>query len=185
METHSATADRVVEAATSVVQSRGYNGFSYADIADMVGIRKASVHHHFAGKGDLGQETASRYRRAFGEALADIESATDDPVARLDRYAELYARQLSEHGRMCLCGMLAAEYETLPAAVQGEVRGFFDDQHAWLARVLGGGRRPAADARRRADVVLAGLEGALLIARTDLSIARFRRTSRALIDAVV
>jgi TetR/AcrR family transcriptional repressor of nem operon len=81
--------------------------------------------------------------------------------------------------------MLAAEYETLPAAVQGEVRGFFEDQRAWLARVLGGGRRPAADARRRADVFIAGLEGALLIARTDGSMARFRQTSRALIDAVV
>src|SRR6516225_585390 len=106
MEVQSATVDRVVEAATSVVQTRGYNGFSYADIADMVGIRTASVHHHFAGKGDLGQAAASRYRRAFGEALADIESDTDDLIARLERYVELYARQLSEDKRICLCGML-------------------------------------------------------------------------------
>ena len=185
MQAHSGTADRVVEAATSVVQTRGYNGFSYADIADLVGIRKASVHHHFPGKGDLGQAVANRYRRAFSEALADIESDTDDPTARLERYVQLYARQLSDHGRICLCGMLAAEYATLPAPVQREVRGFFDDQRAWLTRVLGGERRPGADARRRADVFLAGLEGALLVARTDGSIARFRRTSRALIDAVV
>jgi len=184
MPPRSATADRVVEAATSVVQTRGYNGFSYGDIAEMVGIRKASLHHHFPGKGDLGQEVASRYRRAFGEALADIESETDDPVARLGRYLELYARQLSEHGRMCLCGMLAAEYATLPAPVQDEVRGFFDDQRVWLARVLRENGRPAAEARRLADVFLAGLEGALLVARTDGSIARFRRTARALIDAV-
>ena len=167
-----------------MVQTRGYNGFSYGDIADMVGIRKASLHHHFPGKADLGQEVARRYRRAFGEALADIESETDDRIARLERYAELYARQLSEHGRMCLCGMLAAEYATLPAPIQDEVRGFFDDQRAWLARVLGGERRPTADARRRADVFLAGLEGALLVARTDGSIARFRRTARVLVDAM-
>jgi TetR/AcrR family transcriptional regulator, transcriptional repressor for nem operon len=184
MEAHSPTADRVVEAATSVVQTRGYNGFSYADIADMVGIRTSSVHHHFPGKGDLGQEVARRYRHAFGEALADIESDTDDRIARLDRYAELYARQLSKHGRMCLCGMLAAEYATLPAHVQGEVRGFFDDQRAWLARVLDGGRRPTADARRRADVFLAGLEGAMLVARTDGNVPHFRRIARALVDAV-
>jgi TetR/AcrR family transcriptional regulator, transcriptional repressor for nem operon len=184
MEARSATADRVVEAATSLVQTRGYNGFSYADIADIVGIRKASLHHHFPGKVDLGQAVASRYRRAFGEALVDIVSDTDDRIVRLDRYAELYARQLSEHARMCLCGMLAAEYETLPASVQDEVRAFFDEQRAWLARVLGGGRRSAADAKRRADVFLAGLEGALLIARTDGSLARFRRTARELVDVV-
>ena len=113
MEAHSATADRVVEAATPVVQTRGYNGFSYADIADMVGIRTSSVHHHFPGKGDLGLEVARMYRNAFGWALAEIESDTDDRITRLERYAELYARQLSKHGRMCLCGMLAAEYATL------------------------------------------------------------------------
>jgi TetR/AcrR family transcriptional repressor of nem operon len=185
MEVRSGTADRVVEAATSVVQTRGYNGFSYADIADMVGIRKASLHHHFPGKADLGHEVASRYRRAFGEALADIESATNDPIERLERYVELYARQLSDHGRMCLCGMLAAEYATLPVPVQDEVRAFFDDQRAWLARVLREDRRPTADARRMADLFLAGLEGALLVARTDGSTARFRRTTRALVDAVV
>jgi TetR/AcrR family transcriptional repressor of nem operon len=184
MQAQSGTADRVVEAATSMVQTRGYNGFSYADIADLVGIRTASVHHHFAGKGDLGQEVASRYRRAFGEALADIESETDDPIARLERYVELYARQLTDHGRMCLCGMLAAEYATLPASVQHEVRGFFDDQRAWLARVFRGERRPAAEARRLADAFLAGLEGAMLVARADGTIARFRRITRDLVDAL-
>jgi TetR/AcrR family transcriptional repressor of nem operon len=80
--------------------------------------------------------------------------------------------------------MLAAEYATLPAPVQDEVRGFFDDQRAWLARVLGGERRPAADAWRRADVFLAGLEGALLVARANGGVARFRRTARDLVDAV-
>jgi TetR/AcrR family transcriptional regulator, transcriptional repressor for nem operon len=184
VQTQSVTADRLVEAATAVVQTRGYNGFSYADIADMVGIRKASIHHHFPAKGDLGQEVAMRYRRAFGQALADIESETDDATTRLERYAELYARQLSEHGRMCLCGMLAAEYATLPASVQDEVRAFFDDQRAWLACQLGEGRRPSAEARHRADAFLAGLEGALLVARTDGSIARFRRIARVLVDAL-
>jgi len=151
MQAHSATADRVVEAATSVVQTRGYNGFSYADIADLVGIRTSSLHHHFPAKGDLGQEVASRYRRAFGEALADIESDTDDPIARLERYVHLYARQLSDHGRICLCGMLAAEYATLPAPVQGEVRGFFDDQREWLARRVSRGPRggPSGRTHRR------------------------------------
>jgi len=79
---------------------------------------------------------------------------------------------------------LAAEYATLPAPVQDEVRGFFDEQRAWLARVLAEERRPATDARRRADVFLAGLEGALLVARTDGSTARFKRTARALVDTV-
>ena len=180
-----ATADQIVEAATAVIQTRGYNGFSYADIADAVGIRKASVHHHFPGKSDLGQEVARRYRERFAEALSDLESRTDDAAARLEWYADLYARELSQHGRMCLCGMLAAEYATLPAGVQDEVRGFFDDQREWLARTLRGERRPPAEARRFADAFLAGLEGALLVCRTDGSTVRFRGIARVLIDGLI
>ncbi len=131
-----ATVDQIVEAATAVVQMGGYNSFSYADIADAVGIRKASIHHHFPAKSDLGQEVARRYRQRFAEALNDIELKTDDAVLRLERYADLYARHISQHGRMCLCGMLAAEYATLPAGVQEEVRGFFDEQREWLAHTL-------------------------------------------------
>jgi TetR/AcrR family transcriptional regulator, transcriptional repressor for nem operon len=179
------TADQIVEVATAVVQTGGYNSFSYADIADAVGIRKASIHHHFPAKSDLGQEVARRYRQQFAGALDDIELKTDDVVLRLERYADLYARQLSHHGRMCLCGMLAAEYATLPAGVQEEVRGFFDEQREWLARTLSGERRPHTEARRLADAFLAGLEGALLVSRTDGSTARFRGIARVLIDGLV
>ena len=185
MRADSTTADQIVEAATAIVQTRGYNGFSYADIADAVGIRKSSVHHHFPGKSDLGQEVARRYRRRFAETLSDLESGTDDAVLRLERYADLYARQLLQDGRMCLCGMLAAEYATLPAGVGDEVRGFFDDQREWLARTLGGQRRPPAEARRLADAFLAGLEGALLVSRADGGTARFRGIARVLIDGLI
>lgn len=185
MREDSATADQIVEAATAVVQARGYNAFSYADIADAVGIRKASVHHHFSTKGDLGEEVARRYRRRFAEALSEFEASTDDTVGRLERYADLYARQLSQHGRMCLCGMLAAEYATLPAGVQDEVRGFFDDQREWLMGTVGGERPSRAEARRLADAFLAGLEGALLVSRTEGSTARFRGIARVLIDGLI
>ena len=180
-----ATVDQIVEAATAVVQMGGYNSFSYADIADAVGIRKASIHHHFPAKSDLGQEVARRYRQRFAEALNDIELKTDDAVLRLERYADLYARSISQHGRMCLCGMLAAEYATLPAGVQEEVRGFFDEQREWLAHTLRGERRPHTESRRLADAFLAGLEGALLVSRTDGSTARFRSIARVLIDGLI
>ena len=178
------TAERLVDVAQDLVQTRGYNGFSYADLSTAVGIRKASVHHHFPAKGDLGREVAARYRRTFADTLAAIERATPAPRARLDRYVELYAAALSERGRMCLCGMLAAEYDTLPEPVQDEVRGFFDDQRAWLTRVLGAEERSPVRARRVADALLAGLEGALLVSRADADTARFRATARVLLDAL-
>jgi TetR/AcrR family transcriptional repressor of nem operon len=178
------TAQRLVDAAQALVQTRGYNGFSYADLAETVGIRKASVHHHFRAKGDLGAAVAERYRATFAAALERIEAEAGDRRERLDRYAGLYATALSERGRMCLCGMLAAEYATLPPLVQEQVRAFFTDQRTWLTRVLGGDGRSRAEARRRADAVLAGLEGALLVSRADGDAVGFSRTAAVLVDAL-
>lgn len=177
------TAERLVDAAELLVQTRGYNGFSYADVADSVGIRKASVHHHFRSKGDLGQAVAERYRVQFAAALRRIDSEAEGPRARLDRYADLYAKVLVDQDRMCLCGMLAAEYATLPALVQEEVRAFFHDQRVWLSGTLAQ-RRPRAEARGSADAILAGLEGGLLIARAGGDSTSFARTAAVLIDAL-
>src|SRR5580698_7639945 len=108
------TATRILDIAERLVQSRGYNGFSYADIADQVGISKASLHHHFETKATLGQALIDRYHRLFTLALAEIDTTDDDAAHKLRCYARLYAAVL-EGERLCLCGMLAAEYDTLPA----------------------------------------------------------------------
>lgn len=47
------TAQRILDTAQDLIRHRGYSAFSYADIADRVGIRKASIHYHFAAKEDL------------------------------------------------------------------------------------------------------------------------------------
>jgi TetR/AcrR family transcriptional repressor of nem operon len=184
MADRSPTAERLVDAAETLVQTRGYNGFSYADLSDAVGIRKASVHHHFPGKGDLGRAVAERYREQFAAALDRIDAEVEEPRDRLDRYAALYAKALSDRGRMCLCGMLAAEYATLPSPVQDQVRAFFHDQRTWLTTTLVAGGRSRPEARRLADAMLAGLEGALLVSRAGGDAMSFTRTSAVLIDAL-
>ena len=121
------------------MQTRGFNGFSYAHVAAELGITKASLHYHFPGKAELGEALIARYAERFAGALARIDD--ERPVARdkLDAYVELYADVLSGR-RMCLCGMLAAEYETLPAPMADAIVRFFDANQAWLTGVLEAGR---------------------------------------------
>jgi TetR/AcrR family transcriptional repressor of nem operon len=163
------TADRILDAAERLVQVRGFNAFSYADVSDAVGIRKASLHHHFATKTDLGVALVVRYRRAFGEALEAIEAEVGPCPERLRRYVDLYRRVLRRR-RMCLCGMLAGDIATLPVPMQAEVGRFFTENERWLARVLGAGKRrrevsfPGPAAGQAAFIVTA-LEGAMLVAR--------------------
>src|SRR5258706_12248441 len=134
------TSQRILDIAERLVQTRGFNGFSYADIAGPLRMTKASLHYHFPAKADLGRQLIERYERNFGAGLATIDAQSAAARERLRRYAAIYADVL-EGNRMCLCGMLAAEYATLPKPMQEEMRHFFDANERWLIAVLQQGKR--------------------------------------------
>jgi TetR/AcrR family transcriptional regulator, transcriptional repressor for nem operon len=182
------TAARILDAAERLAQVCGFNGFSYADIAAELGITKAALHYHFATKADLGEALISRYAARFGEALAAIEADTPAAPARLRGYAELYAEVLRSQ-RMCLCGMLAAEYPTLPGAMQASVVSFFDQNEAWLHDVLEQGRGDGSlhftgSPRDAARMIISCLEGALLVTRPYGDIPRFEDAAASLITGL-
>jgi TetR/AcrR family transcriptional repressor of nem operon len=182
------TAGRVLDAAERLVQVRGFNGFSYADIAAELQITKASLHYHFATKADLGEALISRYAARFLQALAEVDTGGAAAPAKLAAYAKLYADVLSDQ-RMCLCGMLAAEYPTLPDPMKTAVLGFFDENEAWLAAVLEQGREErtlafAGSVRDTARMIVSGLEGAMLVTRPYGDTARFDVAAASLLASV-
>jgi len=171
----------MLDIAERLVQTRGFNGFSYADVAGELGVTKASLHYHFAAKADLGEAIVERYSARFMQALEQIDASARDDVAKLEAYANLYA-EVMRGERMCLCGMLAAEFETLPAPIGASVVSFFDTNVVWLAHVLKDGRAAgtltfdgAADDAARA--LLGALQGAMLLARPYGDVARFQATT--------
>jgi TetR/AcrR family transcriptional repressor of nem operon len=162
-------ADRILDVAERLVQLRGFNGFSYADVAAELGLTKASLHYHFPGKAELGEALINRYATRFAEALKGIDSQPLGGRAKLAAYADLYAGVLREQ-RMCLCGMLAADYATLPPAMRAAVVRFFDDNETWLKEVLTKGATEgdlhySGPARDEAQLIISTLEGAMLVAR--------------------
>jgi TetR/AcrR family transcriptional repressor of nem operon len=162
------TANRILDAAEVLVQMRGFNGFSYAHVGAEVGIRTASLHYHFATKADLGEALIVRYAERFADELRAIDGRGGDAPARLRSYAGIYSAVLRSE-RMCLCGILAAEYQTLPRAMSQAIVGFFDANEGWLTATLATGlaERTLAfvgEPRHRAQTLLAGLEGAMLVA---------------------
>jgi TetR/AcrR family transcriptional regulator, transcriptional repressor for nem operon len=182
------TATQILDAAERLVQVRGFNGFSYADVAAELNITKAGLHYHFAGKAELGEALIARYAARFNEALVAVEERTSEAPDRLDAYADLYLDVLRGH-RMCLCGMMAAEYETLPRPMQEAVVGFFEENERWLARVLGQGREQGTlsftgSPRDTAGMIVSGLEGAMLVARPFDDVARFQNTAHHLLSGL-
>jgi TetR/AcrR family transcriptional regulator, transcriptional repressor for nem operon len=172
------TSKRILDITERLVQTRGFNAFSYADIAAALRITKASLHYHFPTKAQLGRALIDRYRAVFGAALAAIDVCTSDPREKLRQYVGLYDSVLNNE-RMCLCGMLAAEYATLPLPMQQSLILFFDANECWLTAVLEDGYRAGTfkfreTANERARLLLGALEGAMLIARSYGDPPRFQ-----------
>lgn len=171
------TRELILSAARATVQAHGYSGLSFRDLATAVGIKSASVHYHFPTKGDLGATLAHDYTDAARADLDRVLAQTDDPAACLRLYTGFFRRALENDNRMCLCGIMAAEYDALPDAIKAEVRGFADVNVAWLSKVLS--LLPAANDRdaneRWALAIFAAIGGAQLAARSRNDIAIYDR----------
>ena len=159
------TAERILDTAQALAQVRGYNGFSYADISAELAITKPSIHYHFPSKAQLAEALIARYRQRFDAARQEVGDAAAGVRERLAGYARLYAEVFTDGGRMCLCGVFAADAASLPPGVRSATAAFFEDQQRWVAAAFAEAGLPAARARGAAQAFLAALEGALLLAR--------------------
>jgi TetR/AcrR family transcriptional regulator, transcriptional repressor for nem operon len=182
------TAARILDVAERLVQTRGFNGFSYADVAAELKITKAALHYHFPGKGELGEALIARYADRFMAAFRVLDDTSGTALTRIDGYVDLHAGVLSLQ-KMCLCGMLAAEYQTLSAPMQSAVTKFFGQHADWLERVLEQGSAEGSltfsgPARDTALMIISVLEGAMLVARPYGGIETFRATAAGLLSGL-
>jgi TetR/AcrR family transcriptional repressor of nem operon len=165
----SGTASEILDIAERLVQDRGFNGFSYADVSAEMGVSKAALHYHFPGKAELGESIVARYTDRFEQALAVIDAGEQSAPEKLLAYCEIYRGTLRGR-RMCLCGMLAAEYNTLVQPMRAAIARFFKQNQAWLAKLLETGRRAGSlrytgPVEQAAQTIIASLEGGMLVAR--------------------
>jgi TetR/AcrR family transcriptional repressor of nem operon len=184
------TRGELLDVAETLVRCRGYNGFSYRDLAEQIGIKTASIHYHFPAKGDLGKALVEVEREKFGKKLDRIDAEEKQPRRRLERFIQMFqSTTIGCNNRMCLGAILAVEQETLPEAVGEAVRRLFADVEAWLARVLEEGRKKRQFRFEGSAVVVArslfsSLEGALLTARAFRDVRRFEATTEWIIESL-
>jgi TetR/AcrR family transcriptional regulator, transcriptional repressor for nem operon len=166
--------EAILAAARQSAQAHGYNGLNFRDLADEVGIKAASIYHHFPSKADLGAAVARRYWEDTEGDLNTLLSEASDPISALRQYPQIFRRSLESAYRLCLCSFMSAEYDDLPEPVKKEVQAFADVNVAWLSKVLF-----AADAERpekseeRARAIFAAVAGAQLMARSRSDIGLF------------
>lgn len=181
--------EQILTSAQRLVQQRGFNGFSYADIADEVGIRKASLHHYFPTKTDLGLALIEAYSAQIDSALISISGSSLPIDKKLAAFAALFRGALKAD-RMCLGGMLATEALTLDGAMLPSLKRFFVRSTEWLTEILAAGKSQqllvlSGTTADHARVLLSALQGALLIARATGDHDAFDRTAALLIKALL
>lgn len=157
------TRETLMLAAETQLRSKGYAAFSYADLAQDVGIRKASIHHHFPVKEDLGVAVVESYLARVEQTLAHIQTESLATAGRLKSFTRLFTSGLEE-GLLPLCGALAAELAALPESLQILARRFLQLQRCWLQRILDEGIErgevpPGTDTEASAHNILCQMEG--------------------------
>lgn len=171
MKSMTSTSEKILDIAQSLIVAGGYNGFSYADISAAIGIRKASIHHHFPTKAELVSVLVDRYRRQAEVGLESLRGQSSSPAEQLQSYLNYWRTCIRDASpSFCVCAMLAGEMQMLPEEVASRVRAHFRNLAGWLTSVLRAGaeqdlfrlnNRPEEEAQ----MLMASVHGAMLSAR--------------------
>jgi len=187
----STTADDILRCARSLIIAGGYNSFSYADISKVVGIRNASIHHHFPSKSDLVRTLVVQYREEAQAGIAALERNVCDPFEQLRAYVGFWKTCIEdETAPFCVCALLASEIPILPEAVALEVRTHFQALSDWLTSVVERGAKEGnlkltGTAKAEAEIFLATVHGAMLSARAYGDAKIFGVITHSLLERIV
>lgn len=166
--------EAILAAAKLAAQAHGYNGLNFRDLAADVGIKAASIYHHFPSKADLGAAVARRYWEDSAANLETLLAESTDPSLCLRQYPGTFRKALETGNRMCLCSFMAAEYDDLPEPVKKEVQAFTDVNVAWLGKVLIAANAVSPEkSEQRASAIFAAVVGAQLMARSRADISLY------------
>ena len=166
--------EKILAAARRIAQAHGYSGLNFRDLAEDVGIRAASIYHHFPSKADLVAAVARRYWEDSAAALEALSAGSSDPSRCLHQYPDTFRKALVNDNRLCLCSFLAVEYDDLPDPVKKEVQTFTDVHVAWLSRVLSAAAVVSSEeSEGRARAIFAAVAGAQLVARSRSDVSLY------------
>ncbi|HXT51357.1 MAG TPA: TetR/AcrR family transcriptional regulator [Thermoanaerobaculia bacterium] len=172
------TRERILHLAKDILLRRSFHSFSYQDLADGIGIRKASIHYHFPSKEDLGVALIERIGAAMKRFAVELSETHRPPEERLTAFFRVMRGLLDEGNKICVFGVLGAEFNALPPRMQVAYAELLEAQQKWLARVLERGRERgvfafAGTPDEEALIVSSTVQGALQIARASRHPERF------------
>lgn len=168
----------ILNLAESLLQDKGFNGFSYAHISSELGVKNAAIHYHFPTKEELGCAVIKRYRDRFQLWINNARVKDLPPEEKLDWFFGIYINMRADKGKVCLVGSMEAEFNSIPKDLQLEVEGLHKELLKWLEGTLSEGRDTGVfkfngEPANKAALILSSVQGALQMARA-LGTKKFR-----------
>jgi len=173
----SATQMKIIEEGQDLLQRSGFFGLSLQDLADRIGIKKASLYSHFRSKEDLAISLIEHYQKQFEIWCQGF--AHDEPEYQLERYFNIFERYLKS-GKVCPASALSLDSSELPARVKKRFREFLDQQHLWIEGVIANGQRKAIFNQARSaseytQLIFNQIIGAQLVSRLQDNLDYYHR----------
>jgi TetR/AcrR family transcriptional repressor of nem operon len=186
------TRELLIDLGEQAIRTRGFGGFSYADLALEAGIRKASIHHHFPAKTDLGLAVLERYAAQLEDKLSALCTSNKTAAETFEAAVRVYRDALGDGASLCLCAALAGDGERASEAMLAKLASTNAMVIAWFTRVLEDGRADGslavpADPEWAQDFaagVLAQLQGSQLLARAGSDPSIFDAATKTLLQTV-
>lgn len=181
------TKTALLDSAERAARTRGFDGFSYADLSEDVGIRKASIHHHFPTKAALSVALMERYYSGFQTVCSEIDAAHLTGGARLRALIDRYRTALDGGKSLCLCVSFSTSRESLPKTVISQISRFRKMMIDWIEAAFVAGKSDGSIHTTVAPEIEAAatlplLEGAQLAARAEENPDLFDSAMRMLVD---
>ncbi len=160
----------ILDVAAELLQTRSFSAFSYQDISERIGISKATLHHHFASKEDLGIALAERFLVQTKSVLQEITQHHQKPWDQFGAYLGFVSDTMRSGTKICCGGVLQAEHNVIPEAMRERISQLHSFVLTWLSSLLAEGRRQGTmrfdgKPEDQAALVQAAMQGALQQAR--------------------
>lgn len=157
-----------MQISNTFIQKNGFEGFSYADLARELGIRKASIHHYFPAKSDLGLAYCETKRQAFSLLETSILSLPSGPQ-QLQSYLDAFS-DCAREGEMCGVYAMLSDSNLFPAELKKAINDLAAYELNILTYILQRGKDAEKltfniSAQEMAVIVCNALKGSLLLNR--------------------
>ncbi len=164
------TKQKIIEFSADCLRERGFDGFSYLDISRELGITKASVHHHFPKKEDLGLALCVWSKDWLLAGLAHFDTYGSSNWNKLERYMKAAVKHTLRDQKLCPVSAFYSDLSKLPESIHRQLKQLDELELKWVESVIEEGIevgefKPDSDAASMASLFIFSCKGALYHAR--------------------